>query len=263
MADWRPTAEEYHADRTHWSSSMFSTFLDSPADAKARYVDGIPGPEPTASMRMGTALNDLLLFHGGIWTYGSSTSGLSRGETLAVRAMLIAIMEPKTPAARFARELLVELPGDPEVAHRWVGPEGLPLKSMRDRVLTGSGAPFLVELKTTRDPQREGFRRSFSTFGYHRQMAHNREATAAQFQCSVEDVGFAIVAVRNEYPFDVVVWDLEQQWLDVGRRENTRLRQQVKACLDGARPWCSDDELMEGVSDEVTVPVLDCPGWIR
>ena len=265
---WRPTAREYHADREHWSPSMFAVYRESPALAWGRYVERLwPAPDPTPEMVLGSAVNAALL---GLWdetvyvvqvetrsckTYRLAQEGrpdrlvLTLGEAAAAREVAAAVLEPRTEMARLARSLLVQAQGVSEWARRWHDEQAdIALKTMMDRAVWLRG-PAIVELKTSADPSPRGFRQSVRRFDYAWQAAYNRRAVRLGLGPGAEQPDFFWVVVRSAPPFEVVVYRASPEMLDVVEKEQVvPLLTEVGERLRSARgrvDWCAPWELLE------------------
>ncbi len=278
---WRPANAEYHRTRTHWSSSMLKVFRHSPALAFKRFVAGAAAEwePPTRSQVLGSIANTLLL------QQERRTRDIHvvdckdrRGKEFKVQlerrpdqlvvtqteweegqAIANAILQPKTESARVAHRLLVGEPQDgfTEYAHRWEYRSGVPCKEMVDRLLNLHGVPTLVELKSTVDPSPEGFRDQFSRLGYACQAAFNLRGLQDALGGVIPQ--FLVVAVRNEEPYDVAVYPLHPDFLELGRRQVETDLAGIAACLSGARPWCAEWEQLPGG----TLTPLTPPAWRR
>lgn len=128
----------------------------------------------------------------------------------------------------------------PEVAPLLVGAEtektivwneprhGIRCKSRLD--LWNPKLATLVDLKgcQTTDPRRFG--QMAARMGYFAQLAHYYQAVALGLRRAVYDV--LIVAVETSAPYDVAVFKLEDQDLEVGRIYVDDYLDKLKACLD-------------------------------
>lgn len=183
------------------------------------------------------------------------------------QAIAASIHEGATEHAALARVFLVELPGYSEYAIRWdeeplraaapVEPDPepaeqapepekvpagvvVPCRSMVDRLVMHPSGPVIVELKTCADPF--DFARTVPRWGYECQAAFNLRGIERHLG---EAVGFRFVAVRNEFPFEVKVYEPDAEFLEVGAEDVQRDLANLARCL-ATDEWMSDQERVEG-----------------
>lgn len=87
---------------------------------------------------------------------------------------------------------------------------------------------MLADLKSTRDASPDAFMRSILNFGYHRQAAWYLEGIAALGQPTES---FVFIAFEKEPPYGVAVYRLEDEALEIGRRENRDLLRRYAECV--------------------------------
>ncbi len=270
---WSPTNREYHATMERWSSSMIADFRESPALAHGRYVTRtIEREPPTPSMICGSLVNLLLLEPGrakvqiAVADVESRNSkafrqlaetapfAVTRPEMERATAIVDAFKNPRTKAAEVAAALLMG-PGISEYAHKWEEP-GVPCKCMVDKLaLFPSGEPVQVELKTTTDPREEPFSATVDRYDYDAQAAFNLRGI--QHALGGFLPRFYWIAVRNEPPHEVFVWQLGEEFYALGEQKISRDLAALAARLRGDVPWCSSLEEMRSGS----IPVLEPPRW--
>ena len=139
--------------------------------------------------------------------------------------------------------------GKPEVSLRWLDESSrMWLKARLDWVAPRG---TLVDLKTSRDIEPRNFGRTAANLMYHGQLAFYRRGLIAR-GAALEPV--YIVAVESSAPFDVLVYEVDEDVLFSGDQLVTKLLHQVKACRRryGKRPW-------PGRSGEVES--LEFPSW--
>lgn len=212
---WDVTDEEYFADVSHISRSMFSDFLLSPVVYRSLYVDqSQSGGKSSRSMARGTAVH-LALLNPHQWneivavepTEDQRTAmgaiawrkyrdqiragklPLSKRDSIAVRAQVEAIMSHKQ-----AVEFLTHDGGTNEQIIRWIDPaSNLPLKGKLDRMV-GS---VIVDVKTTSKAlNARQWARECRKHGYHIQAAWYVEG--AKMALGRTDMTFAHVVVTAE-----------------------------------------------------------------
>jgi exodeoxyribonuclease VIII len=102
---------------------------------------------------------------------------------------------------------------------------GLLLKSSID--LLPDDGETLYDIKTTNDSEPEKFKRHVNDFGYHRQAAFYLD------QCrrlGRQFTRFALIIVETEAPFVVSVREIDQDSIEIGRREYNALLHNIAAC---------------------------------
>lgn len=139
---------------------------------------------------------------------------LSHGERETVRRMAEALRSDPLAAPLLERDGATELPLE------WVDPEtGLPCKCMLDKyfeTLDGRAARVL-DLKSSIDPTEDAFAKAVAKFGYHRQDAMYRDA--AQRYAGGRPTRFIFIVVRNAPPYEVAVYDLDDDAVNLGRHQ--------------------------------------------
>lgn len=270
---WTPKIGEYHQLDGRWSSSMLKVFRESRPLARDRYVTRVSAPpDPTPAMQIGSAVNALLVDDREAVVAADCATRRAKAfrqqvdrhpdaivlpapEYDRARAIAGAVLEPQTEAAVAARALLIDRPGVSEYAVRWtesVGGVEIPCKALIDR-LTELEEPILrVELKTTRDPSPEGFSRQAWNFGYHAQAAFYGRGLEHVLE---DPPALFVVAIRNDEPFEVAVYQFAREFLDAGHRQITEDLQALAGCLE-TDDWTNDwERLGEGI------PELELPPW--
>jgi hypothetical protein len=72
-----------------------------------------------------------------------------------------------------------------------------------------------VDLKTTRDASELSFSKSVQNFGYYRQGAFYADGSA--IATGIAKSLYVIIAVENTAPFSVAVYELDHEWIELGR----------------------------------------------
>lgn len=232
---WNITPSAYQAERDHVRRTHLELLRESPALYHHHVVQGHPIPE-TKELRIGRALHIAVL-------QPELTSRLLVEVNRRTNAGKEALLElPADAVALNAGELdvvhgmaealrtdplagpLLERAGERELPLRWTDAEtDLPCKVMLDAMFftRDRDRVRVLDLKSTSDPTPHAWARSAATFGYHRQDAMYRGAAAALTGLPVD---FLFLVVRSSPPFEVVVYDLDDQAVEIGR-------QQVRAAL--------------------------------
>ena len=103
------------------------------------------------------------------------------------------------------------------------GPTGLLRKGRMDVVATDdAGLTTIADVKTTNDASPEEFARTIATWGYHRQAAYYIDLVGASF--------FVFIAVEKEPPYAVNVFALDEESIEIGRRDNEAALAKVAEC---------------------------------
>ena len=85
-------------------------------------------------------------------------------------------------------------------------------------------AERIVDLKSTTDASKRAFMRSIINYGYHRQAAFYLDGSIAKT--------FTIVAVESSAPYGVAVYDLSEEFIELGRIAYRFALKQIKTCRD-------------------------------
>lgn len=135
--------------------------------------------------------------------------------------------------------------GQVELSIKWVHPRtGIRLKSRLDWLCSA-----LVDIKTTRNPAPGRFSSDAAKFGYALQLALYGDAVTV---ATGEALPTKLLAIQSMEPFDVVVFDVPEDVLQVGRQQYEDALDKVIECRkSGIWPGLAHDE-------EVT---LHLPAW--
>lgn len=283
---WTPSLSAYHGDFGRWSSSMVRCYRQSPALALQRYIHRDPAAQRSGTSEalvLGSAVNELVLDPAGtnlhvVEVQSRSTKAVrdaerafpgrkvvTRKELDLAQRIADSILEPRTPAAELARTLLTCPGGHAEYAHRWEDPSGVPCRTLTDRVIPVHGRPAVLELKTSRSPERYGFQRQVFQLGYHEQAAWNCRGLADACRAAGEELepdepGFYWIVVRNSPPWEVFVYRRSESLRKLGEAAlNETLPKLAQALQNQGDPawWASPDEqLLDG-----EIPEIEAPAW--
>lgn len=276
---WTPTNDEYHADHSRWSPSMLKLFAEDPYTAFRRYILGEPNDEPpSVPMVIGSAVNTLLLESGlaaeiyvvevdgrGAKAYKEARATyperlvMTRKEFITAQGVAGAILDPRTRSAEVARALLCGPGGYSEWAHHWVDSFGVRRKCKIDRLAVVNGAPCVIELKTTSDPDPAEFRWHADRMNYDLQAASNLEGVTEAMgeAATATPPGFIFVVVGSEDPFSCAVLRAGASLITSGQTKlDTRLADLARALPDttGAL-WAHAWERL----DDNIIPTLEAP----
>jgi hypothetical protein len=140
-------------------------------------------------------------------------------------------------------------PANCEVTMQWLDARtGLACKGRLDAVDT----QWVTEIKTTYDAASAAMSRSMARYDYHCQLAHYRAGAIACGLAS-PDVRARIIAVESSAPYDVAIYELDDEAMMAGDEDVARLLARVREC--------HDTNLWPGRYTEPQTLVL--PGWVR
>ena len=259
---------DYHR---HWavSKSGLDQIAKSPLHYWARFLDpDRVWPEPTPSMRLGTALhthvlelskwdNQIAVAPGDInrrtkegreqWAAFEAAAKrktvITADDAAQVMAMGRAIM--RHPAAA----MLLGLPGKAETTHMWTdAATGLECKCRPDW-LTDDGT-IVVDLKTTKDASPRGFKQSVANYRYHVQAAwylHGLEQATGK-----RPDQFIFICVESTAPYACAVYAADAEMIERGHDQAMRDLVKLAACK-AADHWPSYSDQIE---------TLSLPGWM-
>lgn len=211
--------------------SVLKMFRRSPAHALAA-MRGKPR-EPTDKMKLGTAAHCRVLTpdlyestvfvapecdrrtKDGKATWAAFVESVPPGATVITseQSELVSRIAQAIHAHPLAARLCVDLPGDPEVGLMWPDAgSGVWCKGIADRIVSISGGAGIIDIKTTQHAGPVPFGRQAANESYHTQLAFYRRGVAALR--NGEQAVCLIVAVENEEPHGVAVYDLSAEQLD-------------------------------------------------
>lgn len=247
MGPWEIGTAAYHIDRTAISHSVLEVFRESIPLYHGTYVTGsIPKREPTPAMVIGSALHCYLLEPDEFdlnfailpkvdrrtsvgkeqWTVFQANSG---GKTLIDKDQfnIVEAMAASIRSHDLGRQL-IETSGMTEQAIRWTDPEtGLLLKCRFDKLFPHRGVSF--DLKTASDPTPNTWIRQAANFGYHRQAALYKAGAEIAMG---EVLDFFHVVVGTSQPYEVVVYELDQAAIALGRKQNSESLIELSHCRE-------------------------------
>lgn len=257
----------YHAHPAV-SKSHLDLIARSPLHYWARYLD--PDritPEPSAQMRLGTALhthvlelsrwdeeiavapaiNRLTKAGKEEWAaFVANAAGrtvITADDAAQVMAMGRAVM--RHPAAA----MLLGMPGKAETTHMWTdAATGLECKCRPDW-LTDDGS-IVVDLKTTKEASLRGFKQSVANYRYHVQAAwylHGLEQSTGK-----RPDQFIFICVESTAPYAVAVYAADTEMIERGHDQAMRDLAKLTVCK-AADHWPSYSDQIETIS---------LPGWM-
>lgn len=257
----------YHAHPAV-SKSHLDLIARSPLHYWARYLD--PDritPEPSAQMRLGTALhthvlelsrwdeeiavapaiNRLTKAGKEEWAaFVADAAGrtvISADDAAQVMAMGRAVM--RHPAAA----MLLGLPGKAETTHMWTdAATGLECKCRPDW-LTDDGS-IVVDLKTTKEASLRGFKQSVANYRYYVQAAwylHGLEQSTGK-----RPDQFIFICVESSAPYACAVYAADAEMIERGHEQAMRDLAKLAVCK-AADHWPSYSDQIE---------TLSLPAWM-
>lgn len=125
---------------------------------------------------------------------------------------------------------MLEAPGAVEASAFWKNEDGVQCKMRLDKAFELNGEHIILDLKTTDDASLEGFQRSILKYGYHIQGAMYPEGYEAAGGGHYDH--FIILAVEKTPPFAFNLYRIDDDVLDIGRREYRRLAKLYKQCIE-------------------------------
>jgi exodeoxyribonuclease VIII len=177
-----------------------------------------------------------------------------------MEAMAIRDAVRSDPAARRYLEI-----GRPECAMVWVDAEtGLLCKGRTDWICDDP-ADHLIDIKSSGDVTPFAFSRTAARMQYHWQCAWYADGYEAITGRAPQ---FKVVSVEQKGPHDVIVYNMPDEVLDIGRDEYRKRLLQLKDCLDGdvwpgyangaEMDFCLPPWLAQGEND---IDDLGLTGW--
>jgi len=257
---------DYHAHPAV-SKSGLDLIARSPLHYWARYIDPNRVPtEPTAAMRLGTAVHTLTLeadqFESRYVTAPNVDRRTKAGKeawaeweveaagreliTADDRATISRMAEAvwRHPAAA----MLLALPGEAETTHMWTdATTGVDCKCRPDW-LTGN---LIIDLKTTEDASPRGFQRSVATYRYHCQASWYLDGVQASTGTRPDQ--FIFICVEKKPPYAVGVYAADAEMIQIGAETAAR-DLEVYATCKAADAWPSYSDQIEPLS---------LPAWMR
>lgn len=262
-------------------SGISKSFLDlvrrSPAHAKA-YLDRTEPTEPTKAQVLGTAFHTMVLEPRKFGLEYVVSQKFDRrtkeGKEAAQRfelenvgrtvideddwEQLLAMRDALFRQGSSQRLLSLE---NPKVEHSlyWTDPAtGQQLRARPDVWMPD--AALIVDLKTTDDASPEEFARSVATYRYHVQAAYYCDIAE---QLTRQQQDFVFLVVEKKAPYNVCVYTLAPQDIELGRAEYMQDLATLRACeKHGVWPGYTGVVTPESVVDSVVTPIC-LPAWYR
>lgn len=260
---------EYFAIKDAISHSELDLLLESPAKYEWHVIKGNPWKR-SAALDFGDLFDDLVLRPGPCCSHMAivpprclnkrgalNSRGKAYKEWKAEHADKVQV-KPGTPTHYMAENLLkherakslLDNEGVYQLKVRWqCRSTGAWRRSMLDKWLPDQ--QIILDLKTTRDASPKSFASDACRFGYSRQAAFYQDAIAALMDDGeLRPVLFLVV--EKEPPYRVRLYELDDDFIDLGRRQNEEGLQRYLRCKLDNR-WCAPGD------DEITT--LSAPNW--
>ena len=220
---------EYHADPAV-SASHLHAISRSPHTYFKRYIEpNRPVSEPTAAMRLGTFVHTAVLEPYDLdsrYAVCPTRKGSTNYNRLIERGI-----EPVTQAQwDQAMAMCDSVRNHPEAA--WLLSDGKAEQSVWWDDLQFNlrckcrpdwwNGDIVIDLKTTQDASPKGFASSVAKFRYHVQQMHYLQGTNA--------ARFIFIAVEKEYPYNVGVYELDNDACSIGEELRQRDMKRIMIC---------------------------------
>lgn len=123
---------------------------------------------------------------------------------------------------------------------------GLQCKAKPDAICADHGTVW--DLKTTSDVSASEFSKAIFNYSYHCQAEFYLEACR---RCGLDVDSFCFVVVETNPPYEVAVYELSQNAIELGRETNERNLDLLIQCLE--------TDIWPGVSE--SIEIIDMPKW--
>ncbi len=137
-----------------------------------------------------------------------------------------------------------------EVSIYWDDPEFGPSKARLDELVQLGGSLAVVDLKSSRHPGARTFASDAHTFGYALQGEWYLRGCRA---LGIDPTAFWIIAAQNCAPWECAVYRLDEDWLELARRELDAL----------ALRWTRETQRGEYKQAQQSAEVLSAPPWVE
>jgi hypothetical protein len=229
--------ETYYADKKYVTNSMLTTLDRSPKHL-ANYLKYGSGTSP--ALEFGRAFHLAILepevFEQEVVGFNGARRGgewkefkeehkdkliMNLTEATTLKRMRDTIMSNS-----IARPLIEEC--QKEVAMIWKDKDtGIECKGKAD----GVGDYFMLDLKTTREPNFESFKRSAYKYGYHRQSAYYLDGFNNGMKKDMQEFWF--ICIEKSSPHNLGIYQCSDEFLQQGREEYKVLLERYKEKFQG------------------------------
>jgi len=252
----------YHAHPAV-SKSHLDLVARSPLHYFARFLDpNREVPEPTAAMRIGTALHTLVLEQDQFeeryvtapqvdrrtkagkeaWAEFEAEAGgrelIAADDRVMISRMAEAVWLHPAAAA------LLHWQGKAETTHMWTdAATGLECKCRPDWLTNDHR--LLIDLKTTEDASPSGFRKSIANFRYHVQASWYLDGIKQATDTRPDQ--FLFCCVEKKPPYAVAVYAADEQMIEHGQQQTMRDLAKLAECK-AAGSWPGYSDQIEPIS---------------
>jgi hypothetical protein len=259
---------EYIQDTTCISRSMLVTYRKSPRLYEARYIARTVAPtSPTEAMQIGSAVHAIILEphrvtglsrgipagvlnkdgerRGKAWTefkeqFGSDFVLMTQSDFDRIRRMVDSVW-----ANRHARSLLEQPDRYPEHTIKWNDPA----TALKCKCRFDGWAEIPFDIKTAQSAAPQDFAKSAATYGYHNQEAFYK---AGAWSLTGEAKDFPFIVVSKEPPHEVAVYQLDDDDVALGHKQNMQALEEISERLAENR-WHAPYEQ--------TITTIELPKW--
>jgi len=234
------TNEQYHADLTHVSGSGLSLINESPAKYKYQYLDGnreigtpalilgsaihkyilegeeaynaeyVNAPDVSFTTKEGKAIRDQLLATGKqIVRFDDFNSIVGMAESIHRHPIAFDLLAHGVTEQSFFGEI-----------------DGAPVKCRADFITLDE---YVIDLKSTVSAEIGKFGRDAYSFRYHVKAALYLDVIKAA--TGQEMKGFIFIAIEKKAPYDIGIYVIEPEDLELGKREYMKDLQTYKQCV--------------------------------
>jgi len=229
------TNAAYHADMTHFGSTMIRCYNRSPQDFYDLYVRSSRAPDPPSNQMILGSVTHCVVSGGNLdeeflVAYGCKSRQGNAWKDAAAEAaekQLTPILPDQLERARAMREAVMRHPiaaqllsadGPTEQSIRWQHASGLKLKCKPDKLILGPPSAVCLNLKTSRDPAPAQWPRwAWYDYQYHHQAVFYLQGVRTIVPGGILD--HIWVVVGNEPPHDVYCYKLSDEAREIANCE--------------------------------------------
>lgn len=214
------------------------------------YRQSTPEP-PNDGMKLGSMLDRLLFEEDSLSTYAVKPAGLRRG-TKAFEEWYEGIPDDKVIVSQGDLDCALSMQRAIMATSlwRWLAEQGervtaqpcafwrheesgLPMRARMDLALVDDGCVGVIDIKQAHDASLAGFGRAVGNYGYHIQVAHYLEGIQACFPDA--EVEFNFLVVSPDPPYNVALYELDQEAVQCGAATRARLIMELAECVEKQR----------------------------
>lgn len=142
---------------------------------------------------------------------------------------------------------LLEIESHNELSGVWTDPEaGILCKGRVDRYVNDeNGKPLIIDLKSTMDASYESFRKSIYNYGYHISAAYYLNGFTQV--TGIEHTRFIIIACEKEAPYEIAVYELAADAIELGEAKRIQYLRKYKECMESGQ-WQGYPDVVQAIS---------------